>query len=526
MTASERPGTPPPQPPLRGWFATLADALEAAAAQHGDRTAIVDRASADAVRLSFREWHRRSDSLAAQIAEHGVGPGDVVAILMPSSADFAVAYGAITLAGGVVTAINPRLGRREIAAILDRADPALILIDRASVADFPVPARAVIERSELRTDGPSLGERRPRLTEADPAVIVWTSGTTGTPKGAWFDHRNLRAAVASAGPMACPYDVRLVVTPFAHAGYMAKPWEQLAWGVSLVIAPTPWSAAEMLRLMVDERVTFAGGAPTQWFKLLEEPGLADADLSCIRLGGVAMAPASPELVERVSRATGAPLIVRYSMTESPSVSGTHPEDPPDVQYRTVGRAVTGMELEVVDDHGRPAPVDTVGRIRVRGECVMRGYWRDPVLTATAFDEDGWLATSDLGRIDADGNLRLAGRASEMYIRGGYNVYPIEVENVLAEHPKVERAAVVGTPAPVIGEIGVAFVIPADPSEPPTLAELRTWVAADLADYKAPDRLVVVDEFPLTAMMKIDKATLAHRASETTDDRSSSTPAPT
>ena len=157
---------------------------------------------------------------------------------------------------------------------------------------------------------------------------------------------------------------------------------------------------------------------------------------------------------------------------------------------------------------------------------MRGYWRDPGLTATAFDEDGWLATSDLGRIDADGNLRLAGRASEMYIRGGYNVYPIEVENVLAEHPKVARAAVVGTPAPVIGEIGVAFVIAADPSEPPTLAELRAWVAADLADYKAPDRLVVVDELPLTAMMKIDKATLEHRAAETTDDRSSSTPAPT
>ena len=480
--------------------------------------AIVDRTSADAVRLSFKEWHRRSDSLAAQIADRGVGPGDVVAILMPSSSDFAVAYGAIGLAGGVVTAINPRLGRREIAAILHRADPALVLLDREAFADCPVTAPAVIDRSALRTDGPPLGERRPRLTEADPAVIVWTSGTTGTPKGAWFDHRNLRAAVESAGPMAHPYDVRLVVAPFAHAGYMAKPWEQIAWGVCLVIAPTPWSPAEMLRLMVDERVTIAGGAPTQWLKLLEQPGLADADLSCLRLGGVAMAPASPELVERVTRATGAPLIVRYSMTESPSVSSTQPDDPPDVQYRTVGRAVTGMELKVVDDHGRHARVDTVGRIRVRGECVMRGYWRDPELTAAAFDDDGWLATSDLGRIDADGNLRLAGRASEMYIRGGYNVYPIEVENVLAEHPKVARAAVVGTPAPVIGEIGVAFVIAAEPSEPPTLAELRAWVAADLADYKAPDRLVVVDELPLTAMLKIDKATLAHLAAETTDDR--------
>ena len=175
------------------------------------------------------------------------------------------------------------------------------------------------------------------------------------------------------------------------------------------------------------------------------------------------------------------------MTESPSVSGTQPDDPADVQCRTVGRAVTGMEIEVVDRHGRRAPVDTIGRIRVRGECVMRGYWRDPGLTATAFDEDGWLATSGLGRIDGDGNLRLAGRASEMYIRGGYNVYPIEVENVLAEHPKVVRAAVVGTPAPVIGEIGVAFVIPADPSEPPTLAELRSGTAINRPRSASPRR---------------------------------------
>ena len=300
--ATERPGTPPPQPPLGGSFATLPEHSKQPRS-HGDRMAIVDRTSADAVRLSFKEWHRRSDSLAARsptVASARGRGGDPDAVVSRLRRRLWSDH----LAGGVVTAINPRLGRREIAAILDRADPALVLIDREAFADCPVPAPAVIERSELLTDGPPLGERRPRLTEADPAVIVWTSGTTGTPKGAWFDHRNLHAAVASAGAMARPNDVRLVVAPFAHAGYMAKPWEQLAWGVSLVIAPTPWSSAEMLRLMVDERVTFAGGAPTQWLKLLEEPGLADADLSCLRLGGVAMAPASPELVERVTLRPG------------------------------------------------------------------------------------------------------------------------------------------------------------------------------------------------------------------------------
>ena len=177
-----------------------------------------------------------------------------------------------------------------------------------------------------------------------------------------------------------------------------------------------------------------------------------------------------------------------------------------------------MEVIIVDADGREADRGAVGRVRVRGACVMRGYWNDPDRTAAVLDADGWLTSSDLGHIDDAGNLVLAGRVDDMYLRGGYNVYPLEVENVLAEHPRVERAAIVGSPAPAIGEIGVAFVTPIDADEPPTLAELRRWVADRLADYKAPDRLVVLDELPQTAMMKIDKVELARRAAATTDDR--------
>jgi acyl-CoA synthetase (AMP-forming)/AMP-acid ligase II len=506
-------------PPLRGRFDTVADAFEAAATQFGDRLAYVDGA-AGGERLSFGEWFRRSDALAAALVERGVRPGDVVAIMLASSIDYAVAYAAIELAGGVATGLNTRLGTREIAAVLDRAAPALVLFDAAAYdpAVSPLVAgcgAAVVSAATLASvvAGDGLGERRPRRQPDDPAVIIWTSGTTGVPKGAWFDHQNLAAAVFSAGVMSAGFDVKMVGTPFPHAGYMAKLWDQLAWASTLVITPAPWRADETLQLMVAERVTVAGGVPTQWFKLLEQPTIATADLSHVRIGLVATAPAPPELVERVVSTIGCPLVVRYAMTESPSITGTEPDDPPEVQFRSVGRAQVGMQIELTDGDARPVAQGEVGRVRVRGGCVMRGYWNDREQTATVLDDSGWLTSSDLGYLDPAGNLVLVGRTGDMYIRGGYNVYPLEVENVLAEHPAIDRAAVVGVPAPVIGEIGVAFVTLAPGCEAPDLAELRRWVSARLADYKSPDRLVVLDALPLTAMMKIDKLALRAQLEE-------------
>jgi acyl-CoA synthetase (AMP-forming)/AMP-acid ligase II len=290
---------------------------------------------------------------------------------------------------------------------------------------------------------------------------------------------------------------------------MAKLWDQLVWGVAFVVSPVPWSAGAMARIMREERITVVGGVPTQWAKLLDEP--AAEQLPDLRVGIAATAPAPPDLVAAVAARIGVPLVVRYAMTESPTICGTEPDDPPEVQARTVGRPQEGVEVAVTDDDGRPVPDGEVGRVRVRGGCVMRGYWGDPVATAATLTPDGWVVSGDLARWTPEGNLVIVGRVGDLYIRGGYNVHPLEVENVLAEHPAVRRAAVVGSPAPVIGEIGVAFVEPADPARPPELAELRAWVRERLADYKAPDELVVVDELPLTPMLKIDKTVLRDRA---------------
>lgn len=500
------------RPPLKGEHRTVDEAFVAAAEQFADRVAYVEGTR----RLSFGEWYRRSDALATVMRRQGIGSGDVVAIMLPPSIDYAIALGAVVLLGGVATGFNTRLGPREISGIVGRCSPRAVVLDEGVVSGdvrHQLGGSIILPRSTIDESSGANGLTGPRSTRSptDPAVIIWTSGTTGIPKGAWFDHVGLRAAVDSAGVMSAGFDVKLVSTPFAHAGYMGKLWDQLAWVTTSVISPQPWSAADMERLMIDERITVAGGVPTQWAKLLERPGIESADFSRVRVGLVATAPAPPELIERVAQVIGCPLVVRYAMTESPSITGTEPDDPPEVQFRTVGRAQKGMEVAVVGDDGAPVSSGEVGRVRVRGTCVMRGYWNDDESTRAALPGDGWLETSDLGRFDEKGNLVLVGRSNDMYIRGGYNVYPLEVENVLAEHPAVDRAAVVGIPAPVIGEIGVAFVVVRAGSPGPGIDELRSWVTSRLSDYKSPDRVIVVDDLPLTPMMKVDRVELVRRA---------------
>jgi acyl-CoA synthetase (AMP-forming)/AMP-acid ligase II len=221
---------------------------------------------------------------------------------------------------------------------------------------------------------------------------------------------------------------------------------------------------------------------------------------------------------------GCPVVVRYTSTESSLGTGTRPDDPDDVVATTVGRPVPGVELELVDEDAAPAAASkngTVGRIRLRSAAAMRGYVGDLAsgelidrsATAAVLDGEGWVTTGDLGVVGDDGNLRLVGRVSEMYIRGGYNVYPVEVEAVLGELPGVAQVAVVGTPDPVLGEIGAAFVVAASDVVAPVLDDLRSACQQRLADYKAPDRLYVVDALPVTTMAKIDKRALAARAAE-------------
>jgi acyl-CoA synthetase (AMP-forming)/AMP-acid ligase II len=230
----------------------------------------------------------------------------------------------------------------------------------------------------------------------------------------------------------------------------------------------------------------------------------------LRIAGTGAAPVPPDLVREMEQRLRCPVVVGYTSTEAAITSGTVPGDSPDDIARTVGRARVNVELEVVDDAGQQCAPGEIGRVRCRSGAVMRGYWRDAARTAEVLDGERWLYTGDVGALDTRGFLTLAGRKSEMYIRGGYNVYPSEVEHVLASHDDVAQVAIVGVPDRVLGEIGVAFVVPAA-GFVPALEALRAHCRTLLADYKAPDRLQIVDALPLTSIGKVDKRALLDRA---------------
>ncbi|MGZ6967223.1 MAG: class I adenylate-forming enzyme family protein [Acidimicrobiia bacterium] len=494
-----------------------AELLRIAAREHPDREAYVHGEK----RVTYRWLDRAADGFAATLLDDvGVGPGDVVCLMLGSSIKFAACYLGALRAGAITSAINLRLGVNEQSSILARTDPVVtVLGDGAEIPRGANPGK-VLHVSEL---GTALGREPvpdahlPAIAETDAACIVWTSGTTGAPKGAVYDHARMAAISRNMGQLTEPGDRRLVVLPFAHVGYMTRMWDELANGTTIVLAGEPWSATETLRLIRDERITMGTGVPTQWELVLAHPDLARTDFSQLRVCGIGGAAISPELVRRMRETLGCPVLSRYTSTEAGVTTSTVIGDPDEVVATTVGRAVPEVELRVVaPGSGEELGPDEVGEIVCRSPAMMRGYWRDPDLTATVIDADGWLHTGDLGTLDADGLVRIVGRLKEMYIRGGYNVYPTEVEAVLSGHPAIARVAVVGLPDPVLGEVGGVFAVAADPANPPQLADLRDWCRARIADYKAPDRLVVVDELPVTPMHKVDKTAL--RATyETTEE---------
>jgi len=484
-------------------------------------------------RLTYREWDELADRLAAVFRTRGVRRGDVVALLLPTTPLYLIAYLAAAGLGAVTTGLNVRYRRSEIGHVLRQAGARLLLaVDRWHDVDF----RPIVE--SVRAELPELAEilwldadelRRstagvvaalagdapaPPGATVDPGdavAIVFTSGTTGAPKGAWYTHASL-LAVAEIDARRHPEGVPRFQThlapglSFAHVGTMTRIAVQIAHLGRSVIHDT-FDPAAVLAAIEGERLTHLGGIPTQLTALLDHPDRPRRDLSSLRSVLVGGAPALPSLIRRLHDELGAEVSVRYSSTEVGIATASVPGDPADVVAATVGRATLGVELRIVDDANRPLPAGETGEVAVRSPATMRGYWRDAQATAATIDAEGWVHTADVGHLDAGGYLHLTGRRSEMYIRGGFNVHPAEVEERLAHHPKVGRAAVVGVPHPVLGEVGWAFVVPRDPGEPPTLAELRAFVGAELASFKRPDGLTLLDDVPLTPMFKVDRRAL-------------------
>jgi len=501
------------------WDVVLAET----AAREPDRPAYVDAAAgADAVPrvVTYAGCEAGADGWAGTLQRWGVRRGDVVCLLLANSPEFPICYAGATRIGAVTSGVNVRLGPSEVGSIVARTRPAVTVVDDPGALPPEVAAIAgrVVTRAELGdhfASAPPAG--RAGRDPADTVAIVWTSGTTGTPKGACYSHAALAALAEADTVLSRHHDVYLAAIPQAHVGFTTKVFAHAARATTQVVAPPRWDAATALQLLDRQRVTVAGGVPPQWRLMLDHPDFDTTDLSAVRqvvLGGAFI---EASLVREIRERLQVPVVARYTCTELAGTCGTSPDDPDEVVAHSVGRPLPGVDLRLVDAGGTEVRPGEVGEVCSRSPTMMAGYWTAAGTAGLdAFDADGYFHTGDLGRVRPDGNLEIVGRRKEMYVRGGYNVYPAEVENTIARHPAVAQCAVVGTGDARLGEVGVVFVVAADPASPPSLDELRRWVADSLADYKRPDRLVTIGALPLTSMHKPDKGALARMLDDSDD----------
>ncbi|HSO97914.1 MAG TPA: long-chain fatty acid--CoA ligase [Solirubrobacteraceae bacterium] len=461
--------------------------------------------------LSYAELDDAAARVAGLLRARGIGPGDRVGLMLPNVPQFAACYYGILRAGAVVVPMNVLLKRREVAFYLRDPEAKLLLAwhgfaeDAQAGADEAEVPCVLVEPGEFEQ---LLGEHEPvadvhDADDTDTAVILYTSGTTGTPKGAELTHRNLarNAEVARDLFKAGAETVTLGALPLFHSfGQTCSMNAIILAGGTLTLIPR-FDPAEALEIIARDRVNVFMGVPTMYGALLHHPTREEADLSSLGLcvsGGSAL---PVELLKGFEQAFGAKILEGYGLSEtSPIASFNHPDR--ERKPGSIGTPVDGVEMKVVDDEGREVAQGEVGEIAIRGHNVMKGYWRRPDATEETI-RDGWLHTGDVAQVDEDGYFFIVDRKKDMIIRGGYNVYPREIEEVLYEHPAVREAAVVGVPHPEYGE-EVAAAVALKDGEQVDEDELRAFVKEQVAAYKYPRRIWFVDELPKGPTGKILK----------------------
>ncbi|MGY1710993.1 long-chain fatty acid--CoA ligase [Geodermatophilus sp. SYSU D00758] len=476
----------------------LAQHLVDTTAEHGDRAALrMD----DAV-LTYDGFRDAAGGVAAGLRARGVRPGDRVGMVLPNVLSFPVVFYGALMAGAAVVPMNPLLKAREVEYFL-RDSGARLVVALDAIADAATEAAAAVGVDAVTVGpvdaGASLGgsgQRDPEpRDDQDAAVILYTSGTTGPPKGAELTHANLRSNCRTGGVELVeltPDDVVMGCLPLFHVfGLTCGLNASVLAGSCLTLVPR-FDGAKALQVIERDRVTVFEGVPTMFAAMLHSPDRDRHDVSSLRLcvsGGSAM---PVEVMRGFEEAFGCVVLEGYGLSETSPVASfnqLHAERKPG----TIGTPIRGVEMRLVDDAGRDVPSGEVGEIAIRGENVMRGYWGKPEETAKAIP-DGWFRTGDLARQDEDGYFAIVDRKKEMIIRGGYNVYPREIEEALYEHPAVGEAACVGVPHPELGE-EVAAAVALKPGQQADADELRAWVKERVAAYKYPRHVWLVESLP-------------------------------
>ena len=499
--------------------------------------AIVDGATT----LSFGELAARVDQAARALIASGIDKGDRVAIWAPNVWEWIVCALAIHTVGGVMVPVNTRYKGIEAGYLLGKSQAkalftvtGFLAVDyvsllRGSNVELPDLADVVVLRGDApegtlsfadfleRADAVPISAGRERAATVAPddvADILFTSGTTGKPKGAMCTHgQNLRvfdqwSSIAGLREG----DRYLIVLPFFHSfGYKAGWFSALMRGAT-VFPEAVFDVDVVLRRVQDDAITMLPGPPALYQSILLHPKRESFDISSLRLAVTGAAAIPVELIHRMKDDLGfETVITAYGLTESCGVvTMCRLDDDAETIATTSGRAIPEVEVRIIDPEGSPLPAGQPGEIVVRGYNVMKGYFDAPEETKKAIDEDGWLHTGDIGTLDERGNIRITDRLKDMFIVGGFNAYPAEIENTLLKMPGLGEVAVIGVPDERLGEVGMAFVVPA-PGESLTADRVIAWSRDNMANFKVPRRVEILDALPRNATGKVLKFELRERA---------------
>jgi acyl-CoA synthetase (AMP-forming)/AMP-acid ligase II len=512
-----------------GQLHTIPDALANAVERFGDDEALVDGST----RLSFRQLASQVDLTAQALVASGVQVGDRVALWAPNSAEWVVTSFAVYAVGGVLVPLNTRyrgaeaghvlrtsrarilftvtelLGTDLVALLADV--PGLEALEETIVLEGPVPggctSMAEFKDRASRIVPSEVAVRRSALTGDNASDIIFTSGTTGLPKGAVLGHgASVRTYLAWSERVGLRRGDRyLMVYPFFHTAGLKSGLLACVLRGATIVPHAVFDVVPVMQRVEAERITMLPGPPTVFQSILDHPDFASFDLSSLRLSVTGAATVPVDVVRRMREELRFETVVTgYGLTETTgTVSMCRHDDAPQVIATTVGRPLPGVTVRIVDEDGLPAAEGEAGEILVRGFNVMQEYFENPEATSEAIDEDGWLRTGDIGIVGSDGNLRITDRKKDMYIVGGFNAYPAEIEAIMVGHPDVGQVAVIGIPDDRLGEVGAAFVVPR-PGRTIDPDELVVWCRNHMANFKVPRTVVVVDALPLNPTGKVMK----------------------
>ncbi len=520
---------------------TIGDDFDRTAAAHPDREALVEVQTGR--RWTYAQLREEVDAVALGLLAAGVAKGDRLGIWSPNVAEWTLVQYATAKLGVILVTINPAYRTHELEFVLKQAGISVLVAatsfktsDYAAMIEQVRPSCPDLRRVVLigtpsweelvgpgRTgDRAELARRQALLSPDDPINIQYTSGTTGFPKGATLSHHNILNNGYNVGRLCgyTPEDRVCIPVPFYHCfGMVMGNLACTSHGATMVVPGPGFDPEATLHAVAAERCTSLYGVPTMFIAELNDPDFESYDLSSLRTGIMAGSPCPVEVMKQVVERMGmGEVTICYGMTEtSPVSTQTRADDALDRRVSTVGRVHPHIEVKVVDpETGLTLPRGEPGELCTRGYSVMLGYWEEPAKTAEAIDAARWMHTGDIGTMDDEGYLNITGRIKDMVIRGGENVYPREIEEFLYTHPDVVDAQVVGVPDARYGEELCAWVKLREGAPELTVEALREFAAGQLAHYKIPRYVLVVDEFPMTVTGKVRKVEMRERSVELLD----------